>query len=73
VPIDSMPGWMQAVASHQPVTAVINAVRSLLLDGTDAAGIDHSTTYWATLSLLWCAGLLAVSSAIAVARFTRKR
>jgi len=73
VPIDSMPGWMQAVASNQPVTAVINAVRSLLLGGTDAAGIDHSTTYWVTLSLVWCAGLLVVFSAIAIARFTRKR
>jgi ABC transporter DrrB family efflux protein len=73
VPIDSMPGWLQAVASNQPVTAVINAVRSLLLGGTDAAGIDHSTTYWVTLSLMWCAGLLAVFSTIAVARFTRKR
>ena len=72
VPIDSMPGWMQAVASNQPVTAVVNAVRSLLLGGTDTAGIDHSTTYWVTLSLVWCAGLLGVFSAIAVARFTRK-
>jgi ABC-type multidrug transport system permease subunit len=73
VPIDSMPGWLQAVASNQPVTAVINAVRSLLLGGTDAAGIDHTTTYWVTLSLMWCAGLLAAFSTIAVARFTRKR
>lgn len=73
VPIDSMPGWLQAVATNQPVTAVINAVRSLLLGGTDAAGIDHSTTYWVTLSLIWCAGLLAAFSATAIARFTRKR
>jgi ABC transporter DrrB family efflux protein len=73
VPVDSMPGWMQALAANQPVTAVINAVRSLLLGGTDAAGIDHSTTYWVTLSLAWCAGLLVVFAATAIARFTRKR
>jgi ABC transporter DrrB family efflux protein len=73
VPIDSMPGWMQAVASHQPVTTVINAVRSLLLGGTDAAGIDHDTTYWVAVSLVWCAGLMVAFAAIAVARFTRKR
>lgn len=73
VPVDSMPGSLQAVASHQPVTAVVNAVRSLLLGSTDAAGIDHSTTYWVTFGLAWCAGLLAVSSAIATARFAQKR
>jgi len=73
VPIDSMPGWLQAVASNQPVTAVVNAVRSLLLGDTDAGGIDHSTTYWVALSLMWCAGLLVAFSAIATARFTRKR
>jgi ABC transporter DrrB family efflux protein len=73
VPVDSMPGWLQAVAANQPITAVVNAVRSLLLGGSDAAGIGHSTTHWVTLSLVWCAGLLAISATAAVARFTRKR
>jgi ABC-2 type transport system permease protein len=73
VPIDSMPGWMQAFASHQPVTAIINAVRSLVLGGTRAAGIEHSTTHWVSLSLLWCAGILVVFAAIATARFSQRR
>lgn len=73
VPIDSMPGWMQAFASNQPVTAIINAVRSLMLGGTDAAGIGHSTAHWVTLSLLWCAGILVVFATIAVTRFTKRR
>ena len=30
VPVDTMPGWLQAFANHQPVTAVIDAVRLLL-------------------------------------------
>ena len=29
VPVDSMPGWMQPVAEHQPVTTMVGAVRSL--------------------------------------------
>jgi hypothetical protein len=35
---------MRPIASNQPVTALINSVRSLLLGGTDAAGIGHSST-----------------------------
>jgi len=73
VPIHSMPGWMQAFASNQPVTVVINAVRSLMLGGTSAAGVGHSTAHWVTLSLVWCAGILAVFGTIAVARFARTR
>ena len=73
VPIHSMPGWMQSFASIQPVTAMINAVRSLMLGGTSAAGVEHDTTHWVTLSLLWSAGILVVFGAIAVARFSRNR
>ena len=73
VPIDSMPGWMQPFAANQPVTVIINAVRSLMLGGTDAAGIGHTTTYWVLLSLVWCAGILAVFGTLAVTRFGRTR
>lgn len=73
VPIGSMPGWMQAFAANQPVTVIINAVRSLMLGGTDAAGVGHTTTYWVLLSLAWCAGIVAVFGTIAVTRFGRTR
>jgi len=73
VPVDSLPGWMQPVADNQPVTVLVNAVRSLMLGGTDAAGIGHSTAYWVTASLVWCAGILAVFGSLAVARFSRTR
>jgi ABC transporter DrrB family efflux protein len=73
VPIASMPGWMQSFATNQPVTVIINAVRSLMLGGTKAAGVGHSTTYWVALSLVWCAGIIAVFSSLAVARFARTR
>jgi ABC-2 type transport system permease protein len=73
VPVASMPGWMQPVAANQPVTAMVNAVRSLMLGGADAAGIGHSTAYWVALSLVWSAGILAVFCGFAVARFGRTR
>jgi ABC-2 type transport system permease protein len=73
VPIKSMPGWMQAFAANQPVTIMINAVRSLMLGGTHAAGIGHTTAYWVLLSLAWCAGIVAVFGTVAVTRFGRTR
>jgi ABC-2 type transport system permease protein len=73
VPVDSMPDALRWFAANQPVTAMINAVRSLMLGGTDAAGVGHSTSYWVGLSLLWCAAILVVCGAIAVRRFGRSR
>ncbi|HET8750943.1 MAG TPA: ABC transporter permease [Gaiellaceae bacterium] len=73
VPVGSMPGWLQWFAANQPVTAVINAVRSLMLGGTDVAGIGHTTSYWVVLSLLWCAGILALFGVLTTARFARTR
>jgi ABC-2 type transport system permease protein len=73
VPISSMPGWMQPFAANQPITVMINAVRSLMQGGTDVVGIDHTTTYWVVLSLVWCAGITFVFGALAVARLARTR
>ena len=73
VPASSLPDWMQPVADNQPLTVITNAVRSLMLGGTDAAGVGHSSEYWVVLSLVWCAGILAVFGTLAVARFARTR
>jgi ABC-2 type transport system permease protein/oleandomycin transport system permease protein len=62
VPNQSLPGWMPPVANHSPVTVLSNAVRSLMLGGTDAAGIGHTTGYRVALSLVWCAGITIVSA-----------
>jgi len=71
VPVSSMPGWMQPFAANQPVSVIINAVRSLMHGGTDVVGIGHSTGYWVVLSLIWCAGIFVVFSALATARFSK--
>ena len=73
VPVDSMPGWLQGFAANQPVSVIINAVRSLMLGGTDAAGVGNNTGYWVVLSLVWCLGIVAVFSGVAVSRFARTR
>lgn len=71
VPVSSMPGWMQPFAANQPVSVIINAVRSLMQGGTDVVGIGHSTGYWVALSLVWCAGIFAVFATLATARFSK--
>jgi ABC-2 type transport system permease protein len=73
VPAASLPDWLQPIAENQPFTIYSNALRSLLLGGTDAVGLGHSTTYWVVLSLAWSAGILLVCSTIAVRRFARRR
>lgn len=52
-PIDSMPGWIQGFAYHQPVTRVIESLRGLLLDRP--VGADP----W--VALAWCTGIFVVA------------
>lgn len=72
VPVATMPGWMQPFAGNQPVTVLINAVRSLTHGGTAVVGIDRSTAHWVLLSLAWCGGIAAVSGLVSVRRFARR-
>lgn len=73
VPISSMPGWMQPFAANQPISVIINAVRSLMQGGTDVVGIGHTTAYWVVLSLIWCAAIFVVFAAVATARFSKSQ
>ncbi len=73
VPVSSMPGWLQPFAANQPVSVLINAVRSLMQGGTIRVGIGHTTTYWVILTLIWCAGIAVVFSALCARRFARTR
>jgi ABC-type multidrug transport system permease subunit len=63
VPVESMPGWLQAFAEHQPITAMVDAVRNLCLG--QPAGPEVAA------ALLWCVALVAVFVPVAVARFRR--
>jgi len=63
VPIQSMPGWLQAFANNQPVTYVINTMRALALGGPIAADL------WK--SIAWLAGIFIVFVPLAVRAYRR--
>ena len=63
VPPGSMPGWLQAFATHQPVTIVIDEMRALALGG------PLVTKLWE--SGLWLAGIAAVFVPLAVRAYRR--
>ena len=65
VPVQTMPGWLQAFANNQPVTQVVSAVR-YLVQGSAPNGVTH---VW--LSLAWIAGILAVFVPLAVWRYRK--
>ena len=64
VPTASMPGPVRWFAENQPVTSIVDAIRSLLTQqpvGNDA---------W--VALAWCVGILAVAYGLAVAAYRRE-
>ncbi len=61
VPVDSMPGWLQAWADINPITITVDAVRNLLLGRP--AGSD------VVQALLWGAAIFAVFVPLAVRRY----
>ena len=63
VPVKTMPGWLQAFANHQPVTAVINAVRVLTLGGPTAGKVVSA--------LLWIAAIIAVFAPLSIRRYRK--
>ena len=71
VPVSSMPGWLQAFAEHQPLTYMVDAVRSLTLGPEAHAVLGHPTSYFVTRALLWTLGIVAVFLPVAVAKYRR--
>lgn len=63
VPLETMPGWLQAFAGNQPVTVTVDAVRALMLGGAVSRPVLES--------LAWSLGLLAVFAPLAVRRYRR--
>jgi ABC-2 type transport system permease protein len=71
VPVSSMPGGLRAVAEHQPVTYMIEAVRSLTGGQPAEALLGHPASYFVARSLVWSAAILLVFGLIAVAHYRR--
>jgi ABC-2 type transport system permease protein/oleandomycin transport system permease protein len=61
VPVSTMPGWLQPIAEHQPVTIVVNAARALMLGGPTARPVLEA--------IAWIAGLLVVLVPYAVRKY----
>jgi len=71
VPVESMPGWLQVFAQHQPITDMVDAVRALTVGPRSLALLGHPAAYFVTRSLLWAAGIVVVFAPLAVARYRR--
>jgi ABC transporter DrrB family efflux protein len=63
VPVESMPGWLQVFAEHQPVSVTASAVRALAIGGP--------TSSYVLQCLAWCIGILVVFAPLAVMRYRR--
>ena len=64
VPTASMPGPVRAFAEHQPVTAIVDALRALL--SGQPVGADLG------VALGWCGGILVVAYVLAMLTYRRK-
>ncbi len=63
VPVDTMPGWLQAYAKISPITVTVDTLRGLALGG------PVLTPLWQ--SLAWIGGILVVFVPLAVRRYQR--
>ena len=64
VPTASMPGPVRAFAENQPVTSIVDAIRSLL------AGQPVGNDIW--VALAWCVGIMLVAYFFAMRVYKRK-
>ena len=63
VPVDTMPGWLQVVAEHQPLSVTVDAVRALSQGGPTTGAVVQS--------LAWSLAIVAVFGPLAVRRYRR--
>lgn len=63
VPVETMPGWLQAFAAINPITVTVDALRGLLIGGEVARPLVRS--------LAWIAAILGVFVPLAVHRYRR--
>ena len=70
VPVDTMPGWLQPFAEHQPISVTATAVRALVLGG-DKLAPPVNTTAAVLTALAWIAGILIVFAPISVRLYRR--
>jgi ABC-type multidrug transport system permease subunit len=62
VPLGVLPDWIRGFSTYQPVTQLVDAVRSVLAGGS----VQVSGAAWT--SLAWCAALLLLLGALVLRR-----
>lgn len=70
VPPSTMPSWLRGFAENQPVTAVAEASRGLIL-GQGALAPGQSVGGQVLIALAWCLAIVAVAAPIAVRVYRR--
>jgi ABC transporter DrrB family efflux protein len=70
LPTQTMPGWLQSFAEHQPITVVANALRGLTL-GPGALPAGHTIIGENLLALAWTVGILGIFGPLAVRAYRR--
>jgi ABC-2 type transport system permease protein/oleandomycin transport system permease protein len=63
VPVQTMPGWMQAFANNQPITQMVDAMRAMALGGPTGNHV------WA--GILWMVGIMAFFVPLAVRSYRK--
>jgi ABC-type proline/glycine betaine transport system ATPase subunit len=63
VSVDSMPGWLQPFAEHNPITVLVDAVRALFI------GSPAGDSIWG--AVVWCLIILAVFAPLSAWRYRR--
>ncbi len=63
VPVATMPSWLQAFAKVNPITIIVNALRSLCLGGITPSSVAPAVA--------WVVGILLVTVPLATLRYRR--
>jgi ABC-2 type transport system permease protein/oleandomycin transport system permease protein len=71
VSVQSMPGWLQAFASHQPVSLTACTARSLMLPAEVVEPLCGSLGTNLAQAFAWYAGILIVFAPLAVRKYRR--
>lgn len=71
VRVDALPSWLQGFAEHQPLTAMIDAVRALSLGAAGQSILPEPTGDYVLRAVLWSIALLAIAVPLAIVRYQR--
>jgi ABC-2 type transport system permease protein len=71
VPVASMPSGLRTIAAHQPVTYMVDSLRTLVGCAQAEALLGHPASYFIGRSVIWSARIVLVFAPIAIARYRR--